>query len=199
MMLSSTYWSDRYRSHNTPWDLGKVSSPLKSIIDSLEDKSLKILIPGAGNSHEARYLLEKGFTRVKVLDYAMEPLELLSRQVGNSQSIRVLQEDFFNSSGSYDLILEQTFFCALELRFRESYKNKMLELLNHNGSLRGVLFNFQGARKEPPYGGSKEEYRLLFKEGFHILRLDESQISEPSRKGKELLIHLKKRSNDRNT
>ena len=46
------------------WDLGEVSPPIKSYIDTLEDKNIRILIPGCGNTYEAEYLLEQGFTKL---------------------------------------------------------------------------------------------------------------------------------------
>ena len=50
------YWSKRYKEERTGWDIGFPSLPLKTYIDQLENKDLKILIPGAGNAYEAEYL-----------------------------------------------------------------------------------------------------------------------------------------------
>ena len=44
------YWSQRYVEGRTGWDLGSPSQPLKAYIDQLEDTSIKVLIPGAGNA-----------------------------------------------------------------------------------------------------------------------------------------------------
>jgi len=57
----SNYWENRYQNQQTGWDIGEISSPLKAYIDQLEDKSIKILIPGAGNAYEAEYLFLNGF------------------------------------------------------------------------------------------------------------------------------------------
>ncbi|MEO8961526.1 MAG: hypothetical protein ABI325_06580, partial [Ginsengibacter sp.] len=64
----SSYWEERYRDNNTPWDLGMVSPPLKDYIDRLTDHNLSISIPGCGNAYEAGYLLEKGFQNVTLID-----------------------------------------------------------------------------------------------------------------------------------
>lgn len=45
--------------------------------------------------------------------------------------------------GGYDLILEQTFLCAIDPILRTDYVKNAIELLNENGSIRGVLFNVQ--------------------------------------------------------
>jgi len=63
-----TYWSTRYDEARTGWDIGYPSTPLKTYIDQLTDKNTRILIPGAGNAHEAAYLFEKGFLNTVILD-----------------------------------------------------------------------------------------------------------------------------------
>lgn len=61
MDLSEFFWNNKYKDHKTGWDLGVISPPLKTYFEQLENKSLKILIPGGGNAHEAEYLFKKGF------------------------------------------------------------------------------------------------------------------------------------------
>jgi len=51
--LNSKYWNDRYINSTSSWDIGHISPALKKYFDRLTDKSLKILIPGAGFCHEA--------------------------------------------------------------------------------------------------------------------------------------------------
>ena len=59
MKFDKKYWQDKYINQHTGWDIGYISTPIKEYIDQLSDKSLKILIPGAGNAHEAAYLYKK--------------------------------------------------------------------------------------------------------------------------------------------
>jgi SAM-dependent methyltransferase len=66
--LDQTFWENRYVLNETGWDLGEVSPPLKAYIDQLTDKNLRILIPGCGNTYEAEYLLNNGFTNITVID-----------------------------------------------------------------------------------------------------------------------------------
>ena len=193
MKHGKNYWENRYEDLSTGWDLGHPSLPLTTIIDTLLDKDIKILIPGAGNSYEAIYLIESGFTNVTVLDIASQPLESIKKQFELNNHIKTVQNDFFQHTGKYDLILEQTFFCALEPRFRECYIEKCHDLLNENGHVKGVLFNFNSQRTEPPYTGNKEEYIKLFENKFDIIEMNRCQTSEDSRKGKELLINMKKK------
>ena len=74
MKLDEEFWSERYRSGTTGWDLNNVSPPLKEYFDQLEDKNLKILIPGCGAGHEGEYLFKNGFTNVHLLDFAPQSL-----------------------------------------------------------------------------------------------------------------------------
>ena len=81
MNLNESYWDDRYKNNNTGWDLGMVSPPLKSYFDQLEDKELRILIPGGGNSYEAEYLFSKGFPNIYVVDLSRTVLERFQERV----------------------------------------------------------------------------------------------------------------------
>jgi hypothetical protein len=58
--LDQTYWNNQYQANATGWDLGQVSPPIKTYIDTIENKEVKILIPGCGNAYEAEYLIQQG-------------------------------------------------------------------------------------------------------------------------------------------
>lgn len=62
------YWDNLYLNKDTGWDIGYPSPALKEYIDQLSNKDQSILIPGCGNSYEAKYLLEKKFTSVTLID-----------------------------------------------------------------------------------------------------------------------------------
>ncbi len=79
--LNRKYWENRYAKNDTGWDLGKISTPLKTYFDQLENKNLKILIPGAGNAYEAEYLHQKGFKNVFVVDISKTALLYVFKQI----------------------------------------------------------------------------------------------------------------------
>ena len=189
--LDQQYWDSQYKAKSTGWDLGEVSPPIKSYIDTLENKNCRILIPGCGNTYEAEYLLQKGFTNVSVIDIAPTLVENIKQKFANNSNIKVVLGDFFAHQGEYDLILEQTFFCALPPTMRQKYVWKMHQLLADDGKLAGLLFN-RNFEVSPPFGGSKEEYSLLFKEAFDFLKLDVCQNSIAPRANSELFIEFKK-------
>jgi|TARA_B110000240_G_scaffold188145_1_gene226610 SAM-dependent methyltransferase len=190
MSLDSNSWNQRYLSKNTGWDIGYVSTPLKEYFDQLKNKDLRILIPGCGNSHEAEYLFSLGFQNVYVLDFSKKAINNFSSRVPGFPKDNLLCEDFFNISGNYDLIIEQTFFCAINKSKRFEYVNKIHSLLNKNGRLVGLLFNGPMNDDHPPFGGSIAEYKKLFSSLFDLKIIQFSKNSISSRNGKELFINF---------
>lgn len=192
MKLNKEYWENRYEKNDAAWDIGHVSTPLKEYIDQLENKTIKILIPGAGNAYELDYLIEKGFQNVFVIDYAQQPIDAIVKR-NSSLAKHLICDDFFNHKATYDLIIEQTFFCALQPDLREKYVSKMYDLLSEKGKIAGLLFNFPLTEAGPPFGGSYEEYVKLFSEKFTLKTLEPSYNSIKPRANKELFFTFEKK------
>lgn len=192
-MLDKSFWDNRYQTQETQWDLKSVSPPLKEIIDSLDNKNCSILIPGCGNAHEAEYLIKSGFTNITVIDIAPSPVEQLKNKF-NKGELNIVLGDFFQHQGAYDLILEQTFLCAIDPILRTDYVKKCHALLRENGSIRGVLFNVQFENPGPHFGGSNEEFEKLFLPYFHFIKFEPCTNSVEKRKGNEVLIELRKKN-----
>jgi len=169
--LNSENWNRRYQNNDTGWNIGFVSTPIKDYIDQLENKSLKILIPGCGNAYEAEYLHKQGFTNVYVIDIAQGALKNLKKRCPHFQEEQLICGDFFDHSNNYDLIIEQTFFCAIDPKLRQGYVKKMKELLKPKGKLVGLLFNAPLNTDRPPFGGDKKEYLRLFKNYFNSVKI----------------------------
>jgi len=191
-MLNDQYWSERYEKSQTGWDVGNISPALKDYFDQLTNKSLSILIPGCGNAYEAEYLLQAGFTDVTLIDISGVLVQNLQEKLKNyieKGVCRVIHQDFFEHSGSYDLIVEQTFFCAIDPALRPQYAKKMSELLKPTGRLVGLLFDreFVGG---PPFGGSKEEYIPYFSPYFDLKTIEKCTNSILPRAGNELFINF---------
>lgn len=191
--LNSEYWVKRYQNQETGWDTGIITTPLKEYFDQIKDKSIKILIPGCGNSYEFEYLIQNGFTNVTVLDYAQNPLENIKKRIPNCNDNQLVCSDFFDHNEQYDLIIEQTFFCALHPDFRNKYVIKMHNLLRNNGKIVGLLFQFPLSESGPPFGGSKKEYLELFSNLFEIKTLETAHNSIKPRQGNELFFIFTKK------
>lgn len=187
------YWQERYLENSTGWDVGTISTPLKEYIDQLENKNIKILIPGAGNAHEAEYLHKQGFTNVYVVDWASKAIENLQSRLPSFPKEHLFVQDFFTLEAKFDLILEQTFFCALTPDLRTAYIEKMSDILMESGKLVGLLFQFPLKPNGPPFGGDKAEYQRLFQGKFDIKTMETAHNSIPPRSGNELFVIFQKK------
>lgn len=190
--LDTTYWRERYLSQEIGWDVGGITTPLKGYFDQLENKDIEILIPGCGNGYEAEYLLNNDFRNVWVIDLANEPLQNLKQRCPFFPDDHLILGDFFELEKQFDLIVEQTFFCALPPYLRSDYAKKMHQLLKPNGKLMGLLFNYTLNTDLPPFGGSADEYEEYFAPYFEFNVFDEAHNSIKPRAGRELFILLRK-------
>ncbi|WP_298902876.1 methyltransferase domain-containing protein [uncultured Psychroserpens sp.] len=188
--LDASYWNNRYDKNDDPWDLGEVSPPIKAFIDQLNNLETRILIPGGGNSYEAEYLFSKGFKNVYVVDVSRTALDNIKKRVPNFPETQLIHLDLFKLDMVFDLILEQTFFCALHPNLRTKYVLKMNELLVENGSLVGLLFNLPLYKDKPPFGGDKALYVSYFEKSFHIETMEKCYNSISQREGNELFFRL---------
>lgn len=190
--LDERYWSARYLKKETGWDLGTISRPLKQYLDQIPNFQLRILVPGAGNGYEASHAFQNGFQNLHILDISQVPLQEFLLANPNFPKSQSHHQDFFAHEGQYDLILEQTFFCAIPPKKRVDYASKMCELLKPGGKLVGLLFNRNFQHQGPPFGGSKSEYLSYFQDFFQVLIMEECHNSIPARQGTELFFALQK-------
>ncbi|MBI2729847.1 MAG: methyltransferase [Sphingobacteriales bacterium] len=191
--LNADYWSNRYKQNETGWDIGHVSAPIKEYVDQLTNKNIAILIPGCGNSYEAEFLLQEGFTNITLIDLSPVLTKKLEDKFNtyNHKQLTIITGNFFDLKGKFDLVLEQTFFCALNPSLRKAYVDKMYDLLKPGGKIAGVLFDheFEGG---PPFSGNKNEYEELFTDKFIIKTMEPCYNSIEPRKGTELFIIFRK-------
>ncbi len=192
-MLNPEYWTQRYKGDNTPWDIGHASPPLINYTNQIEDKALDILIPGAGKAHEAIYLHRAGFRNVLVCDWAEVAFEHLKEQAPDFPEDHMIVADFFELDLEVDLILEQTFFSAIDPKLRKKYVEQCYKLLRPSGKIVGVLFAHEFPFEGPPFGGNKAIYQSLFATHFNILSLEIASDSIAPRLGNELFAVFKKR------
>jgi SAM-dependent methyltransferase len=192
-MSKKERWNSMWENKQTHWDIGSPSTPLVAYIDQIKDKTIEILIPGAGNAYEAEYLHKKGFPFVKVLDISALPVKKLLNRYPDFPKENVIEGDFFAHSGTYDLILEQTFFSAIEPDQREDYMNQVYHLLKPKGRLVGVLFGIPMFDNGPPYGGQLDHYKALFQKKFILQTLEPCYNSIKPRMGSELFVNFQRK------
>lgn len=190
--LTKEYWDTQYLQPKTGWDIGYPSPPLAQYFDQLTDKNIRILIPGAGMGWEVEYLYKQGFVHVFLLDFSKKITGKFMDRCPYFPRNQVICSDFFGHTGSYDLIVEQTFFSSLPRDLRLNYVNQLHDLLKPGGKVVGLLFNHEFTFDAPPFGGSEEEYRQLFEAKFQISKMVIAHNSIKPRQNRELFFILEK-------
>ncbi|GAA4374962.1 methyltransferase domain-containing protein [Hymenobacter koreensis] len=194
--FDAAYWTARYHAGRDAWDVGTITEPLRAYFAQLgEPDQRRILIPGAGRAYEAEWLHRQGWPNVVVSDIAPEALTALQQRVPDFPAEHLLLQDFFAMEPAYDLIVEQTFFCALNPSQRPAYAQQCAHLLRPGSKLVGLLFETSfGNPQEPPFGGTREEYRAYFEPYFDFVHFDTAHNSIKPRQDRELFICLQRKS-----
>lgn len=187
------FWDSHWQSEQTGWDIGYPSPPIAHYMSQYPDKDAAILIAGCGNAYEAEFLLQQGFRNITLVDIAPTAVQRLQEKFSASPEVQVICSDFFQHRGNYDLMIEQTFFCAIPPANRADYARQAASLLRKNAKLVGLLFDVEFEKEGPPYGGSTEAYRLLFEPYFNIRTMEPSYNSIPPRSGAEVFINFSKK------
>lgn len=189
--LSKDFWNEKYLTQQTGWDIGKASTPLIDYLSQYKSKKASVLIPGCGNAYEVDEMLKLGYKNITLIDLSPHLCEKLSKKY--KEKVKIICGDFFDLNGTYDLILEQTFFCALNPSLRDQYVTKMYQLLNDGGKLIGVLFNKEFEHEGPPFGGTQKEYEQTLSKYLHIQKIEECYNSIAPRRGNEVFFIAQKK------
>lgn len=191
--LDQSFWDTRWENNQTGWDIGMASPAITAYMAQYADKNTAILIPGCGNAHEAEWLLQNGYTNITLIDIAPKAVAMLKEKYDKNPKIKVILGDFFEHQGQYDLMIEQTFFCAIDPRLRQKYINQSASLIRENGQIIGVLFNTEFENDGPPFGGNSAEYQQLFETNFMIKKMEDCYNSIKPRANTEVFINLIKK------
>lgn len=190
--FSSKYWNEYYLNNRTGWDIGYISTPLKDYFDQLENKDIRILVPGAGNAYEVEYLFHHGFSNTFLLDFSEQSILNFLSRCPDFPVDQIIKEDFFEHHGHYDLIVEQTFFSSIPQQKRKLYVQRAHELLRASGKIIGLLFSHEFDFEGPPFGGTAGEYQKLFSGKFSIDKLETAYNSIKPRGGREFFMLFRK-------
>jgi methyl halide transferase len=159
------FWRVRYREGRTPWDLGDVSEPVRTLVERWFPPAGRVLIPGCGRGYEALFLAARGYA-VTALDLAPEPLAYLRGQArARGLQLDIRQGDMFalppGMDAAFDVFLEQTCLCALHPRLQPDYEALAHRVLQPGGQLLGVFMRVPFA-DGPPFDTPAERVWELF-------------------------------------
>ena len=144
----ATFWDERYAAGRTPWDQPQ---PPRIFADFLSRQrpAGRAFVPGCGSGYELRALHESGWQTLGI-DYSRAAVARAQNILGALAEL-VRYGDFFARDatfGSFDLVYERTFLCALSPARRKDYGQRMAELIKPGGVLCG--FFFFGPEDDPP-------------------------------------------------
>ncbi len=197
LVSDSEFWNQKYIINDTSWDLHG-PTPYFSEWIKLQTPPLKICILGAGNGYDAFHFSSLGHD-VTAVDFADEPIKFMNQKSKElSQSINVVQDDIFNLphqySETFDIVFEQTCFCAINPRRREEYVKMVHSILNRDGRFVGFLFPINKDENEggPPFAVKLEKTLPLFEKYFNLLAKYFPDKSITQRKGNEFFVEMGK-------
>jgi len=171
------FWDPRYKSRDMPWDSGGVPESLDQFLWQTHAVG-RVLIPGCGSAYEVRAFDEAGW-EVAAVDFSAEAVARAQKMLG-ALGDRVMLADFFafEPKGSFDLVYEKNFLCALPPDLWPQYAARMAELIRPGGSLAGIFFHGH-EEKPPPYPITDEQAELLFDGEFD--QIEDEPLQEGNR------------------
>lgn len=162
------FWSQRYASGKTPWQLDHVPPRLAAFIESLKP-GRNILVPGCGQDFRTIAVLHHLGHRVTAIDFCPIAFEATRKALPEMRDDIVLG-DFFSydfKNAPFDLIYERTFLCSLPPSLWKDYAARVAKLLRPGGTLAG--FFFYGEEPEPPpYPLTKKNASEIFGGRFEL-------------------------------
>jgi methyl halide transferase len=187
-------WEQRYRTGDTPWDIGRTPPPLERLLKSLPPGSRRVLVPGAGLANDALAWAEAGHD-VWAVDIAPTAVAAARRRAqGRGLPLKALQADLFALpralDGAFQLIWEQTCFCAIPPARRSEYVHVMARCLAPGGVFYGLFWN-HGMPGGPPFDVQPALVHSTFSPLFEILAVDRVPNSVPQRRDQEFLATLR--------
>ena len=190
------YWENIYLNNDTGWDLGAPTPYIEKISDKI--KKGKVIILGCGRGYDAVMLAKKGF-EVTAVDFSPSAIKFLNN-LADKQGVlvKIIQKDIFslkgNFYGHFDYIIEQTCFCAIDIKRRSEYEILVNKLLKVKGQLIGLWFPIgkEVAEGGPPFGVSIKEIKLLFRDKWNIVKEEFSNLTVKKRQNREKIIIFEK-------
>ncbi|MCB1053214.1 MAG: methyltransferase domain-containing protein [Acidobacteria bacterium] len=194
-MPSQQEWSERWKTGDTPWDLGTSTPALLEFREHL-DSGNRVLVPGCGRGHDAHLLWKMGF-KVTGIDLAAEALEHAQSQYPHS-GVRWMVKDFLTVSltTKFDAVWEYTSFCAMDPEQRPQYFSQIAKHLRKGGLYGGLVFTKvpNPDKGEPPYQIEENAFKQLLEPHFEIIDwVPAYPKSVKARRGNELWFLAEKK------
>jgi SAM-dependent methyltransferase len=179
-MPDSVAWNNHYVAGRTPWDLGRPHPELQRRLD--RDSGLgtgvvgRVVVPGAGNGHDAVALAHAGWS-VTAVDVA-DAVEGRLTSVLEPHDGRVIIADALDVDDRepFDLVFDHTFFCAIDPDRRPDFGSLCRRVLAPGGSVVSIVFPIgrPASVGGPPWAIEPDTVALALGSRFRLADLSEA-------------------------
>lgn len=192
---TSKMWSHIYQTEEPRWDLGAAHPAFVSILPQIKLPKSRIAVLGCGRGHDAAFLAEAGHF-VTAFDFSDEAISAAKEKYSHIKNLTFVKADAFKLPekyyGAFDVVVEHTFYCAVDPERRSEVMRVWKKLLIPNGFMLGIFF-VMFKRIGPPWGGSEWELRRRFEKDFRFLYWTRWHLSPSGREHREIVIYAQKR------
>ncbi|MFC1481482.1 methyltransferase domain-containing protein [Candidatus Neomarinimicrobiota bacterium] len=195
---SVDFWDDRYKTHNTGWDLGTPTPIFLSWLAEHPAHNQRVCVLGAGSGYDAIAFARQGYI-VTAVDFAPTATALIQTNADEAEvNIDVITGDLFDlpetHADAFDLVVEYTTYCAIDPGRRDEYIEVVSKLV---GAEKRFLALFWPVNKladtGPPFRVTRSDIEDRFSKYFEL----ESQLmpdnSAEGRQGKEILAEYRRK------
>lgn len=196
------FWEIRYKNKDTGWDLGAAAPPLAEFFtkNNSSRPPARVLVPGCGRGHDALFLAKLGFDVVAV-DFTNQALAALRHLRRNlwipPEKCKTARADVLHLPArfhaSFDLIVEETCFCAIDPTLRDLYVAMARDVLVPGGRIVALLYPFREGTEGPPFPMTEREVESRFGRDFEIEHCEIPGNSVEKRRGEERLFVMRRR------
>ncbi len=192
------FWEDQYARGGDGWEMGGAAPALVDFLESTPPPRGRVLVPGCGRGHDARYLAARGYSVVGV-DFssaALADARALARR--EPLAVEFLERDVFTLArdpalaNSFDGVWEYTCFCAIDPARREEYVRAIAGVLREGGWLLACFFPLRASTAGPPFRVTEADVRRHFTPPFRIERAFRPLRSPRGRQSKEWMVLARK-------
>jgi len=162
------FWDVRFEADFMPWDQGAVPQCLAEYV-ARHPAPKRVLIPGCGSAYEARLFLQAGWP-VTAIDFSPAAV-VQARKVLGPLGANVREADFFGpelADERFEVIYERAFLCALPIKLRSAWAERVATLLSPGARLIG-FFYFDQTEKGPPFGIDADMLGRLLSKDFELI------------------------------
>lgn len=171
-------WSERYRTLDTPWNLGGPHPELVRRLELLDpaprDGFRDALVAGCGHGHDALALAAAGFV-VTAVDIVHDLRDHLEEKLAALGGRFVIADALALEGEAFDFVFDHTFFCAIDPSMRADWGAMIRRVLRPGGVLTSIVYPFSKPMEAggPPWGVSRDAIETAVGAGFETVADEE--------------------------